>query len=98
MKVGFDIGDISQASRIFGNCKTEMDTIQQELKSSYAQLRSSDWRGQASDRMDQIVGDDWCSEVVRYCDLMKQLTLIMDDVTASYQALYDEAKTLRLVL
>ena len=92
----YDTTGILAASKSFHRCANEMYTIQQELNAAFKTLRSQDWRGKASDRLDEIIGNDWSLKVQRYCDLMKQLTTIMDSAVQTYEHIEAEAQRLQL--
>lgn len=92
----FDPDVIRSAAEKLNNYSDEMHDIQKQLKESLRQLREKDWRGKASDKLAEEIGEDWSETVDRYCDLMKMLTDIMDDASATYDDLWEQAKRLRL--
>lgn len=92
----FDPDEIRSAARKLNTYSDEMHGIQKQLKESLQRLREKDWRGKAADKLSQEIGEDWSKTVDRYCDLMKILTKIMDDASATYDDLWEQAKRLRL--
>lgn len=98
MEFGFDIGTIQSCTQNFRTYRGDMHELQDNLKSAYNALLSSDWRGRASTAMSEIIGEDWCDSVIRYCELMDTLTEIMDDVSATYQDVYNRARELSIEL
>ena len=96
MVLKFDANGIRRSAAKFNDYSEQMHTLQTQLKKSLENLQSRDWQGKASDKLVEILGTNWSATVDRYCDLMKVLTAIMNDASATYDQLLEEAKCLKL--
>ncbi len=94
--VSFDLGELSSCANKYRGYKDELKSIHDNLKTTMNELTSTYWVGKAANKFKSTISDDWLDTVVRYCDMMEQLTKIMDNVVKTYDDLLQQAKSLRV--
>ena len=94
--VSFDLGELSSGAADYRGYSEELDAIKKALDDTMTELVNTHWVGTASMRFKHVIGDDWLDTTRRYCDLLYDLTIIMDDVVATYAELLEQAKQLQI--
>ena len=94
--VSFDIAELSGGAARYRQYSEELDSIKNELDDTMTELVRTYWVGTASVRFKKLIGDEWLDTTRRYCDLLYDLTLIMDDVVKTYADLLEQAKRLQI--
>lgn len=95
--VSFDLAELSACANKYRGYKDELQTIHDTLQLSMNELTSIYWVGKGANKFKSTISDDWLATVVRYCDMMAQLTNIMDRVVMTYNELLQQARNLKVV-
>ena len=96
MTIKFDVDGINDRRTKLLTYSHEMKQIRVDLKNAMEQLVAKDWRGNAADKFKAAISDDWCDTVDRYCELMNQLCVIMQNVIKEYESMQADGERLRL--
>ena len=94
--VSFDADTLRSCAKLYSDYADELDNIKKDLLKAMEDLVTTYWIGKASTKFKSIIGDDWIDTVTRYCELMHDLTIIMNDVVSTYEGFLDEAKQLKI--
>ena len=94
--VSFDIAELSNCASRYRQYSEELESIKNTLDDTMNELVSTYWVGTASAKFKRYIGDEWLDTTRRYCDLLYDLTLIMDDVVKTYADLLEQAKRLQI--
>ena len=94
--IEFDSVELKACAARYRRYSEELDSIRDALDNAMNGLINTYWVGTASVKFKRSIGDDWLDTTKRYCELLYDLTLIMDDVAATYDGLLEQAKQLRI--
>ena len=94
--VKFDTAELARGTERYREYSKELDGIKRDLEKAMDQLVNTYWVGTASTKFKSKIGDDWLDTTRRYCELLDDLTTIMDDVVRTYEGLLEAARRLRV--
>ncbi len=94
--VSFDIPELSRGAARYRQYSEELDSIKKALDDTMNELVNTYWVGTASVKFKHVIGDEWLDTTKRYCDLLYDLTIIMDDVVKTYEDLLEQARQLQI--
>ena len=94
--VSFDLNGLQNCATRYKQYSQEMVQIRNDLDKALSDLSDTYWVGRASMKFRNQIGTDWLKKVDRYCELLDDLTVIMDDAVRTYDKILQEARRLKI--